>query len=428
MALLIPSGTNSIDVAIPGTYRQDISDLMLAPLYADPSFLGTFQSGEDFSGNAAVANWNEEALNPSSFPDTTSGGQPNTGTTTTLLFTAQQANAIDVNNYLADTSADVGGIGGSEKVQVISKGQPSGSPATVLVTVQRAVLGTSITTHDQGAVWQVTGQPIGMNSDLGPDRTLPRVPKFNYLQREDMNVNLGSEIIDSSLANYTPGIGNEFTHQMKNRILEKMIIWNVASLYGIGAPGDGTAGVTSGNGSTFYGAIPILNGVFAAAQVGAPTTSVINFATQFGVGQAYQAVNYVNALLYQAGVRPDLIVCGTGFAGSLAQAIPQDQIRMVQDETTRGFSVRRIMTILGNELDILVDPYISNANGAADVLIVDSGRYRMRPYMNEYMTLLTSPSFRDGDAARIIMKLALEWRNVSNDVGQAHYLINNVSY
>ncbi len=428
MALLIPSGSNSIDVAVAGTYRQDISDLMLAPLYADPSFLGTFQSGEDFSGNAAVANWNEEALNPSSFADTTSGGQNNTDVTSTLKFTAQQANAIDVNNYLADTSADAGGIGQSEKVQIVSKAQPSGSPATVLVTVTRAVLSSTIQAHDQSAIWQVIGQPIGMNSDLGPDRTLPRVPRFNYLQREDMNVNLGSEIIDSSLANYTPGIGNEFTHQMKNRILEKMIIWNVASLYGIGSPGDGTAGVTSGNGSTFWGAIPAFNGAFSAAQVGAPSTTAINYATSYGVGQSYQFVNYVNALLYQAGVRPDLIVCGTGFGGSLAQAIPSDQIRMVQDETTRGFSVRRIMTILGNELDILIDPYISNGNGAADVLIVDSGRYRMRPYKNEYMTLLTSPSFRDGDAARIIMKMGMEWRNVASDTGQSGYLGYNVSY
>lgn len=426
MALLIPSGTNAVDVAVPGTYRQDISDLMLAPLYADPSFLGTFQSGEPFSGDGMIAQWPEEALNPSSFPDQTSGGQPNTGTTTTLLFTAQQGIAIDVNNYLADTSEDAGGIGGSEKVQVIAKALPSGG--NVLITVQRAVLGSSITTHDQGAIWQIIGQPIGMNSDLGPDRTLPRVPKFNYMQREDMNVNLGSEIIDSSLANYTPGISNEFTHQMKNRILEKMIIWDVASLYGIGSPGDGTAGVTSGNGSTFWGAVPILNGSFSAGQVGTPSTTVINFATQFGVGQAYQALNYVNGLMYQAGVRGDLVVCGTGFASSLAQAIPQDQIRMVQDESTRGFSVRRIETILGNEYDILIDPYISNANGAADVLIVDSARYRMRSYLNEYMTLLTSPSFRDGDAARIIMKMSLEWRNTAADTGQAGYLVNNVSY
>jgi len=425
MATLIASGTNATDVAIPGTYRQDISDLLLAPLYVDPSYLGWLQSGEPFSGNAAVANWNEEALNPSSFADTTTGGQNNTDVTSTLKFTSAQANAIDVNNILADTTL---GIGGSERVQVIAKAPPTGSPATVLVTVQRAVQGTSIQTHTQGAVWQTISQQVGMNSDLGPDRTLPRIPKYNYLQREDLNVNLGSEIIDSSLAGYTPGIPNEFTHQIMNRILEKMVIWNVSSLYGIGSPGDGTAGQTAGNASTMWGTIPFFNNQYSATLSPAPTTTAFNFASSFGVGQVANMLNTVNNTLYQAGVRPDYVVCGTGMALSIAQFIPQDQIRLVQDESTRGFSVNAVLLKLENEVTIIVDPYISNTNGSADLLVLDSGRIRMRPYKNEYMTLLTSPSFRDGDAARILMKMSLEVRNTANDAGQAGYLVYNCSF
>jgi len=294
--------------------------------------------------------------------------------------------------------------------------------------VQRAVQGTSIQTHTQGAVWQTISQQVGMNSDLGPDRTLPRIPKYNYLQREDLNVNLGSEIIDSSLAGYTPGIPNEFTHQIMNRILEKMVIWNVSSLYGIGSPGDGTSGVTAGNASTMWGTIPFFNNQYSATLSPAPTTTAFNFASSFGVGQVANMLNTVNNTLYQAGVRPDYVVCGTGMALSIAQFIPQDQIRLVQDESTRGFSVNKVLLGLGNEVTIIVDPYISNTNGSADLLVLDSGRIRMRPYKNEYMTLLTSPSFRDGDAARILMKMSLEVRNTANDAGQAGYLVYNCSF
>lgn len=417
MALLIASGTNAIDLAVAGTYRADISDLLLAPLYVDPSWLGCLQLGEGFSGNSGVCNWNEEALNPSQFADTTSGGQ--TTTSTSLTFTAAQANAIDVGNILADTSAAVGGIGQSERVQVVAKGVPTGSPATVSITVARAVQGTSATTHAQNAIWQVVSQAIGMNSDLGPDKTLPRVPKYNYVQREDLNVNLGSEAIDSSLNGYTPGIPNEFAHQMTNRLLEKMVILDVSALYGIGTPGDGTSGQTAGNNSTMYGAVPFLNGTYNS------TSLVTDYTTQ---ASPAALVNYINGLAYSNGVRPDYIVTGVGFGTALNQVLPQDQIRMVQDETTRGFSVRKVMTALGNELSILIDPNLSNANGAADVLIVDSGRVRLRPFEGELMSLITSPSFRDGDAARIIIKLSQEWRNTGSDTGQASWYVKNVSY
>lgn len=421
MAVLIDSGTNAIDLAIAGTYRQDISDLLLAPLWVDPSYLGILQTGEGFSGNAAVCNWNEEALNPSQFADLTSGGiSPSDAT---IKVTAAQANALDVGNILADTSAAVGGLQGSERVQIIAKGVPTGSPATVLLTISRGVApGPAAQTHAQGAVWQLIGQPIGMNSDLGPDKTLPRIPKYNYIQREDINVNLGSEVIDSSLLGYTPGIPNEFTHQIMNRVLEKLIVLDVTALYGLGSPGDGTSGVTAGNNSTQWGAIPMLNGTYNS------TSTVIDFSSQFGVGQMLQLVNYVNGLAYAAGVRLDYIVCGVGPALALAQVIPQDQIRLVQDESTRGFSVRKILTGLGNELQIIIDPYISAVNGAADMLFIDSGRIRNRPYENEWMTLITSPSFRDGDAARMLIKFSNEVRNTGTDTGQAHYLVKNVSF
>jgi len=418
LALLQTSGTNSIDLAIAGTYRQDQSELLLSALYLDPSFLGTLQGGEGFSGNAATKIWNEESLNPSVVTELTPGGM--TAIQNTMLVSASDSTVIDNDTVLADVGI-AGGISASERIQVIGKGPVTAGNVTLQV-VRAAQGGPAATVHASDAVFAILSQALPMNSDLGADKTRPRVPHYNYLQREDINVNLGSEAIDSSLLGYTPGVPNEFSKQIRNRLAEKFIILNRSFEYGIGTPGDGSAGQTAGNNSTAWGLIPMLGG-----NGGYNSTSVVyDYSAHYGPGQLDQALNDVNESQFTNGVRCDYVYLPSPASRSIAR-LYKDQIRLVQDETTRGFFVKKFQTDMGNELTLIVDQYLSRVNGSIDMAVVDSGRIRLCPFENEFMSYITSPSFRDGDAARCIIKLTLEVRNTGSDTGQAHTYMKNVA-
>jgi len=418
LSLLQTSGTNAIDLAVAGTYRQDQSELLLSALYLDPSFLGTLQGGEGFSGNAAVKIWNEESLNPSQVTELTAGGM--TSTQNFMVVSASDATVVDNGTVFADLGI-AGGISASERIQVIGKGPVNNGKVTLQV-VRAAQNGPAATAHGTDATFAILSQALPMNSDLGADKTRPRIPHYNYLQREDINVNLGSEAIDSSLLGYTPGVPNEFVKQIKNRLAEKFITLNRNYEYGIGTPGDGTTGQTAGNNSTAWGLIPMLGG-----NSGYNSTAVVyDYSAHYGPGQLDQAINDVNETLFTNGVRPDYVYLPSPASRSIAR-LYKDQIRLTQDETTRGFFVKKFQTDMGNELSLIVDQYLSRINGSIDMVMVDSGRIRLCPYENEFMSYITSPSFRDGDAARCIIKTTLEVRNTGSDAGQAHFYMQNVS-
>lgn len=419
MALLSTAGTNAIDLAVAGTYRQDQSELLLSALYLDPSFLGTLQGGEGFSGNSMVKIWNEEALNPSIVTELTPGGMNNSQTT--MLVSAADAVVIDNGTVLADTGIS-GGLAASERIQVIGKA-PAAAGNYTLQVVRAAQSGPSATSHAADATFAILSQALPMNSDLGTDRTKPRLPHYNYLQREDINVNLGSEAIDSSLLGYTPGVPNEFSKQIKNRMAEKFIIMNRTYLYGIGTPGDGSTGTSAGNNSTAWGIIPMLGGSGGDYNT---TAEVYDYSAHYGAGQLDQAINDVNETNFSNGVRCDYIYLPSPASRSISR-LYKDQIRLVQDETTRGFFVKKLQTDLGNEVTLIVDQYLSRVNGSIDMVMVDSSRIRLCPFENEYMSYITSPSFRDGDAARCVIKTTLEVRNTGSDTGQAHTYMSNVS-
>lgn len=428
MALLIPSGTTSVDLAVSGTYRQDISDLLLGPLYVDPSTLGTLQLGESFSGNSLVKNWNEESLNQSVVTDLTGAGQ--TSSSTSLLVSASDASVLDIGTVLADGTgnATVNGIAGSERVQVTGKGAISGGNVTI--TISRAMSGgPAATAHATNAKWYILGTPVPGNSDLGPDKTKPRVNHYNYGQRFRTDVNLAKEVLVSALSGFTPGIPNEMTKQLKNRLLEQRILLNRSVLYGVGGPGDGVSGSTSGNNATSWGLIPMLGGTGGAYN---STASVYNYANgglnvnSWSPGQLMDAINDANGILFVNGVRSDYLYCSVLSAQSIAKTM-SDNIRVTQDETTRGFSVKKLLLLLGNEVQIIIDPYLSNLNGYLDMLLIDSSRVRLCPYDGGFLDLITSPSFRHGDACSLVLTSTLEVRNTGSDTGQAHVYFSNVS-
>ena len=423
MPLPFASGTTNIDLAVPGTFRLNQSELLLSALYQDPSTIGFLQIGEGFVAADGVHRWNEEALNPSTVTDLTPGGLDNVQTT--MVVVAADAAVLDVGSILADEGA-TGGLALSERIAVVGRGPVDGF-GNVTLQIVRGAQTTTPTTHDALATWAIIAQPIPDNSDLGADKTRPLIPHYNILQRQDINVNLGSEVIRAAADGVYPGVNNMIHKQINNRLAELKRILNRSVLYGIGTVGDGSisaAGVLAGNNSTAWGMIPMLDPAISTGYNADAT--VYDYSAHYGPGLLDQATNDVNELAFDNGVLDDYLLLPAPGARSFAR-LYQDRIRLVQDDTTRGMFVKKFMTDLGNELSLVVDPYLNRVNGNIDMVLLDSRRWAICPFDNAFMTYITSPSFRAGDAARCIVSYTLEGRNTGSDSGQASFYMSNVS-
>src|SRR5207302_4236267 len=70
--------------------------------------------------------------------------------------------------------------------------QVTGITGTTL-TITRGYGGTTATTHTNGAIWRIINLPIPEGSGLGADQSRVRAPKYNIINRWDMNVNITQE-------------------------------------------------------------------------------------------------------------------------------------------------------------------------------------------------------------------------------------------
>src|SRR2546427_1836932 len=110
MSLIIHSGTAASDLAVSGTKREDISDVLLSSLYFENNLLGLTTVGEEFADSQCK--WVEDALNAQKITDTTSGGQ--SSSSVTLNISPADAAILDVYYQLQrDTQ-----YGAGEVVQV----------------------------------------------------------------------------------------------------------------------------------------------------------------------------------------------------------------------------------------------------------------------------------------------------------------------
>lgn len=369
--------------------------------------------GPEFADS--VTQWDEDRLNTDFVTDTTSGGQNSTDSQSNLLVSLADAAVVDIGSILADMSTTVGGVAQGEQVRVLAvNGQT--------VTVSRGYGGSTKTTHAQGAQWSIIGQPTIENSDLGRDKSRPRVRKINYVQRHEINVNLSSEVIMRSRRGYTPGIADELEYQFYQRTQEILRLWNKTLIYMKGDPGTtGTTGVSGGDYSTMFGLRAMLDGTFNS------TSSVIDFAASYTAGQIDLAINKANKTLYRNGATPDWCLGGPNAAEDVGK-LYDDRIRIQQDDTTRGFAAMYFRTSLANELRMLLDGFVQDGSPVGDLFVLDSGRIRIRPQADMFYYVITAETLRDGDAIRALSKMSLEVRNTGSDIGQAHQLIKNVSF
>jgi hypothetical protein len=415
MALVQGAGTSATNLAAAGTARIDISEFLAANLVLANNFAGALRVGPEFSGNNQVCTWNEDKLNADFVTDTTSGGISSSATQ--IIVSLADAGITPVGTVLGDAGA-TNGLGGGEKMQVTGV---TYSGSTANLQLSRAFGGTTASSHAQSAVFTHVARPLQQNSDLGPDMSRARVVKYNNIQRQGIDVVLGAEAIESSRRGYTPGIQDELVYQLANRTQEILRLWNRSSIYGAASPGagpnPGTAGTSAGDYSTFAGLHNWLDGTFN-------TTSVANswITKGYANGDIFSAVNDANLTLFRNGAVPDWLMIGPQGAVD-ASKLFSDRIRIQQDELTRGFTAQYLRTTLANEVRLLLDGYVADGAAVGDIFLLDSSRFRLRPYTGSLYYTITAETLRDGDQVRALSKLSFEARNTGTDIGQASMLI-----
>ena len=413
-------GTGSVTLGTPGTIRQDISDYLAAVLKLADNFMATLPVGPEFANT--ICQWDEDRLNNDYVTDTQSGGlgTQSAGATGQLILSNADISILRTGAQLVDVSATTGGLGGGEMLYVSGVSTPQG-----VATVTRGWSGTTPSAHAQGAVYSIIGIPTIEYSGLGPDTSRARIPKLNYVERQELNVALSMEVIQRSRAGYTPGIRDELEYQFHRRTEELLRLWNKTFIYGRPYAGsNGSSLVSGGDFSSLAGVYAWLDGTWNTT-INSSTTTSYNWQTQgWGAGQVDAAVNFGNLFVQRQGAMPDTALWGFNTAQA-ASRMYRDAIRIEQSENERGFVVDHMITPLGNRIQFVLDGKVDDAPGIATLFLLDVDRIRIRPFYGGWFYAFTAPTLNDGDAFRALSKCSLEMRNTSNDSGQAHVMITN---
>lgn len=411
MALLVHPGLGSTDMGARYIARDDISELLLASLAPENNMLGLTPVGAEFVGDQL--NWVVDALNKRYVTDNTPGGLTSSATTWTLA-TNSDAGVLAVGAILQDET--VGNFFSGEQVQVTAM-------AGLNMTITRGYGGTTAVSHTNGSIWRIINLPIPEGSGLGPDQSRIRVPKFNVINRWDMNVNITQEQLTRARRGYAPGVGSELRYQFEQRLSERKIDMNRALLY---SRPSATSAPIVGDNATMAGYVSFLDGTWdtnaAATNAAGATLTDTTIYTD-------------NKTLIRNGAVPDWLCLGTNGVENV-QKLYNDRIRIEQSDDVRGFEVRYLQTTMANSLRLVWDNSIYDNTTSTNVaqtgnglmFLIDSGRVRIRPAAEAFFYIISAPSFNDGDAVRALCKWSLEMRNVGSDIGAAHLLHYNLNF
>lgn len=358
------------------TKREDISEVLLASMALENTVAGLLPVGEPFA-DPDVCRWEEDALNIYEYTDGTVGGQNATDTTSTLQLTAGQGDSLMVGTLLIDTG-QVLPTTGLEVLQVVNIVNDT-------VTVNRGYGGTTRVTHAQSAVFRNIGSMLAETSDLDKDISRNRIARNNRLGRYGLSIQISDEQLQRAMAQYVPGVPNEFDYQVAQRVREIKRMINNGLIYS-------AISTTSGDFSSY-------DGIIEQILVGAVDQASAVFNPDM-VNTAYTNV-------FNQGGDPDWLVCGTTIVRRIAN-LYSDRIRIEQSERSRGWSVIYFDTDLGKTLRLILDAYWP----AQSFAVLDSRRIRIRPFINSFFYTRTAETMRDGEAARIVSKFSLEMRNV----------------
>lgn len=417
MALLVHSGTGAVDLSASQTFRDDISDILMASLVVEPNLMGIVEVAEEFS--AEQCHWNEDSLNPYKVTILNSlASIASSAAYQTASFTVSQGDAavLDV-GYIMENDGAVGQPFGSgslnEQLQVTAlSGQT--------VTVNRNFGGNSTATYTSQTtgVMRIVNRPTYPNSDLGKDLSKARVAKVNFINRFELNVNIDSEQIARTRQGYVPGVRDELGYQFQQRLVELKRVMGNAFIYSK-APNVYAGTSPNIDYQTFWGLLSWLDGSANTTSVPITTAQTLS-----------DSVINTNVLsIYRNGGDSNVIGVGPSMAQRVGQ-LYSDRIRLDQSDTERGFYAQSFIPSMANRHYLVNDLYINDGSttaGNALMFILDMSRIRIKPFVGQFFYVVTSPSFRDGDAVRCLSKWSIEVRNSGADTGAAHLAVQSLS-
>lgn len=312
------------------------------------------------------------------------------------------ASVLDVGYLLSLDS----GVGGSTQEQI----SITAINGTVL-NISRGYGGTTASTYATNSVFRIVNAPTYPNSDLGKDMTRARISKTNYINRFEANVNIDSEQILRSQQSYVPGVQDELGYQFQQRLLEMKRKMQQAFLYSVA----NASGSPTNDYQTMFGLLSWLN--TTANSTSAPVTTSETVTDT--------VLNNMVLNIFSQGAFSNVIIAGPRVIQKLGQ-LYTDRIRMDQTDRTRGFYTQEFIPSMANPHRLINEFYLNDggASNAGNALIVvaDLNRIRIRPYIGQFFFTIIAPSFRDGDAARLLSKWSLEIRNTGTDSGYSHQL------
>lgn len=410
-----PTGFAPLDMSVGGI-RTEMNDALLVSLQMRPNLLAALQIGPYGGGGTGIGSaaqqtihyWEEDRLNTRTVTELTGGGM--TAVQLTMLIANADAAQITIYNVLADRAQS---MLTAEQLQVT--GISVGATQTTL-TVTRAFLGTTATTHAASAVFEIIGTPIQDGSGLGPDMSRSPAVKGNLIHTIRKDVIITDALAALGRHNMLPGVKNPLAYQLHQRWWEALVDWNRTLIRGIGTPA-GTATYSQ----TLWGIMAWLgyNAVVANA-----TATIRNAA---GAPLSRRLISQVGIDLYGQGAEvPDVGLANPGVIDAVAR-LYEDQLRLSQSELVRGFNVDTIrMSIGAKPVKLIVDGYMPDPSIVEPVMaFLDLDRIALVPFLDRGCFLRTSETPLDAEIMSLIMAMTLEMRNTGTDFGQTHEVLRN---
>lgn len=379
MALAAASGLASFDQAA-GEFL-DLSNELAEIIRRDNT---AFISRVGISGEATetLHSWMEDKLNPNTVVLDESGFD-SSETDMTFVSTA----ALRVGSLIRNYSE----AGKTEVIQVVSV-----DSATVC-TVVRGYGSTTGEAHTTGSTWQIIGNPAQESADQPADESRVRTKVSNYTQIFQKGVKV-SHTMRSVLQ---AGVADEFTFQIARRMLEIMRELNSSCVAGI-------SGATQGSDTAYRS----MGGLWEfATQSGGNTNTTAEELTP-------AVVNAMNKQIWDDGGQANFILVG-GKQKRKISAFDQAYRRSAYDGNVAGYVVDKFVTDLGNVLEVIVDPAMTDDQ----CIVGDLSKCRVVPLRNDAMRYEELAKTGRASNAQITGQYTFECRN-AKEAFAAH---NNLS-
>jgi hypothetical protein len=412
MPLLTHTGYGSQDIT-SGTQVFDFSPFIYANLRQEEAVIAHLDIGDPVYDTAFY--WIE---------DTLSGNQVTLTATlatggVTLTMSAADIIKIGGPSRPGAVLQFITGLAGTSATTPLDNGeqvQVTAFPSTTTATITRAYGLTADpgTTYVNSSVLKMVNLTLPENSDLQGDLSQKRTLTYNVTQIFERSINISRNQIKRLMQ----GIEDEFFYQVDQRAIELKRELNDTVIFGT--------------------QFPVYGGTFPQTNTGDNRTTggILWFGQKAGSGGAGKTFNNVaealtpqvlNTLHYVAwkkGANPTLLLSG-GRMARVIQGFGTDLIRIVPNEAVRQGFTNLYRTDLGVVLTMVVDGNFGDG-AEGTVALLDQSRARLRPFIDAEMFMLVAPTFRDGDAARLLCEWGWEERNAFASL-DAHALHTNLT-